>query len=267
MKHLHPWVIAVLLVTPAASQAQEARRAPHPSKVFVEISLPAVAESLAQGREFTIPFVIFGENASMGAAYPRPGRAKSRPIDLGGGWMFKRWLGVGAAFSRTTYEHLVAVSATIPHPFFFNRPASAIRTSDAALAAREKALHLFVAFSPVRTDRVELRLVGGPSFFSYSADMVESVLYSQEFGESTPANSIAISGITSQDAHASGNGVHAGADFAYFLYPRVGVAMGARYSRGTVTLDEEPLSQLSQQFRVGNKLVFLGVRLRLRRAQ
>jgi hypothetical protein len=108
-----------------------------------------------------------------------------------------------------------------------------------------------------------LRVAGGPSFFSYSAEMVENVLYTQEYGETTPANTIAIVGSASRDTGGSGTGFHVGGDVTYFLSHLLGVGVGARYSRGVVTLDREPLSQLSQQFRVGNRFVFVSVRLRL----
>jgi hypothetical protein len=120
-------VLPVLLAVPAISEAQHPQSAassPRQSKVFVDVSLFGVADSVAHAREFTSPFVVFGENATIGATYPEPGRAKAVPIDLGGGLMLRRFLGVGATLSRTAYEHAVALSATIPHPLFFNRHAA-----------------------------------------------------------------------------------------------------------------------------------------------
>jgi hypothetical protein len=261
------FLIAVLLAIPAIAQAQPAPAPPaaaasRQSKIFVDVSLLGVADSLAHARALTLPFVVFGENATIGASYSEPGRAKGWPIDLGGGFMLKRSLGLAATLSRTKHEHVVGLSATIPHPLFFNRPASATGTRDGALAAREQALHLSVAFVPIRRDRAEWRVAGGPSFFSYSAEMVESVLYQQDYFEVTPSNVIAIVGAASRDTRGSGKGFHVGSDFTWFLNHLVGVGVGARYSRGAVTLDE-PLSQLSQQFRVGNRFVYVGVRLRV----
>jgi hypothetical protein len=224
--------------------------------------MPGAAESLAGGRAFSFPFVVFGENASMAATYPEPGKAKPVPIDLGGGYMVLRFLGAGASWSRTTYEHTVGLAATIPHPLFFGRPASASGVEDGALPAREQALHVFASFVPIRRQRMEARVFGGPSFFSYSAEMVESVLYAQNAGDS-PQNTIAIVGSSNRSVNGSGHGFHIGGDFTYFLHRLVGVGIGGRYSKGTVALDQEPLSQLGQEFRVGSKVVYLSVRVRL----
>ena len=123
------WLVVAVLAIPAVSAAQQPAptlqiaQPPRQSKVFVDVALFGVADSLAHERAFTVPFRLFGENASMGADYPAPGKATGFPIDVAGGWMFTRLLGVGAAVSRTTYEHSVGLSATIPHPFYFNRPA------------------------------------------------------------------------------------------------------------------------------------------------
>jgi hypothetical protein len=261
-------VVVALLAVPATSDAQQTQSragASRESRVFLDVGLFGVADSLAHARALTVPFVVFGENATIGATYPEPGRARGLPIDLGGGFMIQPFLGVGATLSRTRYEHVVGLSATIPHPLFFNRPATASGVNDGALTAREQALHLSVAFVPIRRDRVEVRVIGGPSFFSYTADMVETVLYTQAFGEITPSNTVAIAGSATRDTDGSGIGFHAGGDVTYFLNHVVGLGIGARYSRGVVTLDREPLTQLSQQFRVGNRFVFVGVRLRLDR--
>ena len=40
-------------------------------------------------------------------------------------------------------------------------------------------MNLFVALFPVRNTRVELRLVGGPSWFTYDATMISTVTYSR----------------------------------------------------------------------------------------
>ena len=272
MEQIRGWLVVASLVIPAVSAAQQSvpqPNAPQPlrqSKVFVDVAIFGVADSLAHARQFSVPFVIFGENASMAADYPEPGRATGIPLDLGGGLMVTRLLGVGAAMSRTTYEHVVSLSATVPHPFYFGRPASATGVNDAALSARERALHMFVTFVPIRRDRVELRVVGGPSFFWYSANMVETVLYAQSYGETTPSNSVAITGSATRDISGSGMGFHVGGDFTYFVHRLVGIGIGTRYSQGVVSLDREPLTQLNQEFRVGSTLVLLSVRVRLDRA-
>ena len=271
MTQILGWFAAASVAIPAISSAQQpaqsppVAKAPNQSKVFVDAALFGVADSLAHARSFSVPFLLFGENASMAASYTKPGKATGVPLEIGGGFMVKHWLGAGVAFSRTTYEHTVGLAASIPHPFFFGRTASAAGVNESALSARERALHVFVTAAPIRRNRMELRVAGGPSFFSYSADMVENVLYSHTYGETTPNNAIAIVGSATRDIAGTGVGFHLAGDFTYFVHHLIGVGVGTRYSQGVVALDREPLSQLSQDFRVGSTVVFLGVRLRLDR--
>ena len=82
------------------------------------------------------------------------------------------------------------------------------------------------------------------------------------FGQTTPTNSITITGAATEKVKGSGAGFHVGGDYAYFFTKVMGVVGGVRYTYGTITVDQEPLSALSQDIRVGNVLVFAGVRFR-----
>jgi hypothetical protein len=113
---------------------------------------------------------------------------------------------------------------------------------------------------------MEVRLMGGPSFFTLKGDMVSEVAYEQTFNSTAPQNAVTISGKSSREASGSAIGFHIGGDFTYFVHRFVGVAAGVRYGRATVAVDTEPLSNLIQEFLVGSTTAFLGLRLRLGRA-
>jgi hypothetical protein len=51
-------------------------------------------------------------------------------------------------------------------------------------------------------------------------------------------------------------------DFAFFFNKLLGISGGFRYSEGTVTLKEEPLSKIRQDIRVGSTMFLVGLRLR-----
>lgn len=256
-------VFAVLLLCPRLSLAQPAPRAVDASRIFVDVNLGGSTNSGAAPREFTSRFVTFAEAGSSRADYPKPSRSTLLPmIDVGGGYMAGRSVGLGGGISRASFEDVAGLSATVPHPTFINAPASGTGVTDRALARTETAIHLFVAAVPLRTSRFEFRLFGGPSFFWFKGEMVSDVAYSQTFSPTTPSNAITISGFSSEEVTGRGVGFHLGGDFTYFFTKRLGVNGGLRYSEANVTVDKEPLSQLSQEIRVGGTLAFLGVRFR-----
>ena len=258
-------LVALLLVIPRSSPAQT-DPAPRPSaeaRFFVHVNPSGTAHSPAKPREFTSLFLRFSEVGSMRTIYPKPARVRLWPLlDAGGGLMLTRRVGLGVSYSRTDFEDVVGLAATIPHPSVLGAPATATGETTQTLARRESVTNVFVLLVPVRLHHAEVRLFAGPSFFSYDADMVDDVLFTQAADPLLPANTITIDGFTSREARGRAVGVHAGAEVAYFLTRMIGIAGGVRLSRGTVTVDEEPLSGLSQPIRVGGRLVFVGVRVR-----
>jgi len=258
MRLLPGVLVAFQLVIPAASQAQPAPRAPEDSRVFVEVNFLGSANSLAKTREFASLFTQFGEVATTQSFYPEPSLANPfSAVDFGGGVMLIRTLGVGVTLSRTMYEDVADLGATIPHPSILNAPSRATGETSSVLERRERATHLFLAIVPIHTRRFQLRFFGGPSWFTYSADMVRTVTYDYD-GQTA----LSITGFTSDEARASALGIHLGGDFAYFFTRRFGLASGWRFSRATVTVDREPLSTIAQKIRVGSQHIYFGARFR-----
>lgn len=263
MRLLPGVLVTVLLLIPRTSPAQTPARAPEESRIFVDLNLLGTASSTAKSREFTAKFIRSGEIGSMRATYPKPSRATLFPFsDVGGGVRLTRRIGVGVSYSRATSDDVAALAATIPHPTFFSAPASDARVAGGSLTREESAAHVFVALTPVRTHRAQMRLFGGPSFFRYHADMVQDVVYAQAYEPMAPTNVVTITGIASTEATGNGIGFHLGGDFTWFLTRMLGVAGGVRFSQANVTVDREPLSALRQEIRVGGTLAFLGLRVR-----
>ena len=261
-------LITALLLSPGTSQAQVVARVvrpptPEQSRIFIDVNVSGQSNSTSGSREFTSRFVRFAEVGSVVANYPAPESGLSPLVDVAGTFMLKRFLGVGAGYNRVTYEDDVGLSATIPHPTYFAAPGSNSSDTGRALERAEGTANVFMTLLLVRTNQLHVRVLGGPSFFSYSADMVQDVSYQQAAAPSLPQNSITIDGFTSASAQGSAVGFHAGADVAYFFSKLFGLAGGVRFSDGVVTLDKEPLSGISQQVRVGGTVVFVGARVRL----
>jgi hypothetical protein len=263
---LVPGVLAAVLLTtsrPVFAQTPDPEQ-PVWSRFFVDANLSGAAASVAAGRQFSSRFVTFGELGTALATYPKPSHSsRFPPADLGGGVMFTRSAAVGVAYSQTTFDGVVALTTTIPDPTFVNTPATAFGNTNEALTRTERAAHVFAAaIVPLPIGDAQLRFAGGPSFFSYRAEMVRAVLYSQTSSQATPQNTITISGIESDVARGTALGFHVSLDFTYFLTTRVGVGTGVRISRATVDIEPEPLSGLGQRIRVGSAAGFVGVRFR-----
>ena len=180
--------------------------------------------------------------------------------------MLSRSVGIVVSYSRMSRESVVDLSATVPDPAFFNALATGTGTTGTAVSRKESAIHISLALVPVRSSRLELRIMGGPSVFTLKGDMVREVVYEQTFNSLAPQNAISISKIATREASGSAIGYHVGADFTYFVHRFVGIAGGVRYGRATVAVETEPLSNIRQEFLVGSTTVFLGLRFRLGRA-
>jgi hypothetical protein len=256
-------LVALLLVIPRTSPAQTTSPPPDAPRFFVHVNPSGTAYSPAKPREFTSLFLRFAEVGSIRTTYPKPARVRLWPLrDVGGGVMLTRQVGIGVSYSRVDYDDAVGLTATIPHPTVLGATASATGNTGQTLARRESATHVSLLLVSAQRHGVEVRLFAGPSFFSYDADMVDDVQFAQAFDPVLPQNAITIDGFTTRDARGRAIGLHAGGEVAYFLTRMIGIAGGVRLSRGTVTVDEEPLTKVSQDIRVGGRLIFVGVRVR-----
>ena len=260
-------LIAALSTVPRISEAQ----APTPSappqlpRIYMDVNLLGYADPLGEAKTFEHYALQSGEVATFTATYPKPSNSGLFPAYVGGGFMLNRSVGIGVSYSRMSRESVVDLSATIPDPVFFNALATDTHTTGTAFSRRESAIHVSLAVVPVRSNRVELRLMGGPSFFTLNGDMVREVEYKHTLDSPVPRHAITIDGVSSSEASGSALGYHVGADLTYFVHRFVGIAGGVRYGQATVAVETEPLSNIRQEFLVGSTTAFLGLRFRLGR--
>jgi hypothetical protein len=164
----------------------------------------------------------------------------------------------------------VGLTATIPHPLVPNALGTDTAVTAERLRRQESALNMFVAFVPYESDKILVRVYGGPTYFWYKADMVQDVGYVQEFTTSPITNVVTITDYFQVDDvkstfKASNIGFHVGGDFAFFFTKAFGVGAGVRYSDGKATVDFEPMSEQSQDITMGGTSLFVGVRFRFGR--
>jgi hypothetical protein len=254
--------IALLMAVPAQSLGQQSVPPRRDARFLVDVNF-GMADSLAKDREFRSRFTTFGEVGVSSASYPAPSR-RATLVDIGGSFRVAPAYAVGVSYNRTFFEDVVGLSATIPHPTFHVSPASNTGGSG-NLTRTEGATNIFLAVTPIRRPALEWRISGGPTIFSLRADMVDEVLFAQAFDPLSPQQTITITGVTTSEVSRTTYGVHIGSDLGYFFTDMLGVAGGFRYSYGTVTVNQEPLSLLRQQIRVGNTQFFGGLRFRFGR--
>jgi opacity protein-like surface antigen len=177
-------------------------------------------------------------------------------FSVAGGGMFSPHVGAGIAMSRLSQHTSTALSAEIPHPFFFNAP-RAISGEVAGLEREELAFHGQARMVATPSGRMVLSVFGGPSWFRVKQSIVGNVIYH----ESYPYDQATFESIQVLDAETSALGFNVGGDAAYFLTARVGIGIGVMFSRATMDLPSGADNETTP-IRAGGTGVSAGVRFR-----
>lgn len=173
-------------------------------------------------------FTTFAEAGDFDANY---GMARGRLLDVGGSVRLWRRLAIGATFSNFKSEDRAAVSARIPHPFLFERHRDVAGLSG-TVDRTESAVHLHLSWAVLSTQRLALHVLGGPTYFDLSQDLVTEV----EFSDSYPYDAASFVGTLTEDRSESAFGFNAGVETIWYLSRRWGVGWVVRFSRGQVDL-------------------------------
>ena len=236
-------IVVALLASAADSIAQPLNQG------FVSVSAGLQAPSTDFTENFT--FESNAEGADVAAVY---GVDSSFTFDVSGGIFVWQDLAVGVGVSRFSKDAQATVSARLPNPFFFNQ--DRLVDGSAQASRTETAVHVMAQWAIPVTQRVEIGIFGGPSFFSVDQDFVRSVEFVDEFPFETATFVSAPVARQSESAI----GYHVGADVAVFVTPHVGVGGLVRFSRATTDFVDAGGSTLSVD--AGGLLLGGGLRLR-----
>jgi hypothetical protein len=225
-------VVAAVLMSPVPSaQVRPAPRpagppAPPPPRGFVTINggYQAASNDFSDGATFRQN----AEDGRLDADYSVTG---GPALDIAGGATVWRRLGVAIGITRFSRSTPTAVSASVPHPFFFNRPRSV--TGDVAgLRRDELAVHVQArGMLPVRGP-LQVMVFGGPSFFTVKQDVISELTYTEEY----PYDAAGLGAAVTTTASESKVGYNVGADIAYFFTRQLGVGFTAQHSTATVSV-------------------------------
>jgi hypothetical protein len=164
-------------------------------------------------------------------------------------------LGIGVAVSSFVKKDDAAITATIPHPFFYNTPRSIAGTAS-SLERNELVAHLQAVYVISPDGRVGVALSGGPSFFWVKQGLVTDVSYSESYPYDAATFTTASSATVSRRA----TGFNIGADVAVRLTRHVGVGGLVRFSRASLVFPA-PGSPVTVKSDVGGIQALGGIRL------
>ncbi|MEP6916617.1 MAG: outer membrane beta-barrel protein [Acidobacteriota bacterium] len=161
-------------------------------------------------------------------------------VDAGIGVRLWAHLGAGLAVSRATGTHSADIEASIPHPFFFERPRAVSGTED-NIVRNETGVHVQLQYA-VRAGRSATLVLGaGPSWISVEQELVTAI----KFDETFPFDVATFSKAVTTRAKASAAGYNVGADLRWMLTPHVGFGGLVRFTRATVDLPAHDTGRIS----------------------
>jgi hypothetical protein len=238
---------------PRPTQPSPAR--PSPSQPIDRVYVSVNGAYQTGGDDFG-ETVSFTENAESGT-FSTDYDVKSGPaLNISAGATIWRALGVGVGITRYSKNTPIAFSASVPHPFFFNR-ARSVTGDIGGLKREELAVHVQARATFVPSPRIQAVVFGGPSFFTVKQGIVNDF----EITETYPYDTADFSRGISTTADESKVGVNVGADVGYFFTRQVGVGGSVQWSGTTI---EVPASGGTGTFEIKAGGVQAGAGLRLR---
>jgi opacity protein-like surface antigen len=228
-------VVAALVLSAATASAQTLASPAQPTfeRGWIDVNF-GIAMAAEDAFSMRASGEIFSETAEARVDYRLP---RGAAFDFGGGVMITPVIGVGMSFSGTAHEDSATISARIPHPALFNTYATDESETDLLLQRVEGAVHLQAMVVAAQTPRFRLRMFGGPSYFRVEQDAVTDFHFDQVALVIPRVNEIEIDSFTHDRIETTGWGFHAGADASVFFTRVVGVGGFARFSRGSVSLE------------------------------
>jgi hypothetical protein len=158
-------------------------------------------------------------------------------FDFGGGFMITPKVGVGISFGGTAHQDTADLTIRIPHPFYFNRFASDTSETDGTLQKTEGAAHFQFVLQLVDSGKARVRVFAGPTYFQLKSDAISDITYDQVYY--LQLNEVAIKTYDTEEVEASAWGFHVGGDISVFFTRVFGLGAFARFSKWTVTVEDD----------------------------
>jgi hypothetical protein len=211
---------------PKPTQPSTARPKPAQPIDRVQISVDGAFQSGGDDFGETVTFVENADNGTFSTDYD----VKSGPaLNVSVGAAIWRYVGVGIGVTRYSKSTPIAFSASVPHPFFFNR-ARSVSGDISGLEREELAVHVQARAMFLPTPRIQAIVFGGPSFFTVKQDVVNDF----EITETYPYDTATFSRGISTTVDESKVGFNVGTDVGYFFTRQVGVGGSVQWAGTTI---------------------------------
>ena len=175
-------------------------------------------------------FSVYDESGSFEATQSHEGGGL---FSIGGGVKVWKNLAIGVAYTRVTDTQNASASVTAPHPILFNAPRKASASVD-DLSHEEDGIHLQALVVLPLSDRVEVIIGGGPTFFGMKHDFVTSVGFTEG---AAPYTTITVANPVIVKGDENTTGFNFSGELAVYFTKNVGAAGFYRYAKGTATFD------------------------------
>jgi hypothetical protein len=245
-------VLACAMAAPAAAQVDRpAPRPPQPTeRVF--ISVDGIYQTGTEDFDDAASFSLNAETANFATAYEvKPGPAFS----VAGSGLVTRGLAVGVGVTRFQRETPAGLTASLPHPFFFNRPRS-LSGDVGSLNREELAVHVQARAVFPSPGRLQAMVFGGPSFFTVKQDVLTELGYTEAY----PYDTVTLAPGQITEVSTSKTGFNVGADVGFFFTRQLGIGGTVQYAGATIEVESAGGDTID--VKIGGIQVGGGLRLR-----
>jgi hypothetical protein len=206
-------------------------------------------------------FPIYTERGAVASAHSIGGGTL---FDTSAGVRFWKNAGIGIAYSSIQNKNDATVSVRVPHPIIFGLSRTATATAT-ALEHTENVVHLQFMWTLPVTDKLDLTVMAGPSFFTVR-QTIATVRAPQDIRDVAPFTTVTINTLSLTDVKDSPVGVHIGADASYYAVTFKGVGIGvggfARWAGADLDLPITDGLTRDTELKTGGPQGGLGLRLR-----
>jgi hypothetical protein len=234
------------------THAASAQTAPWSDRGYINVGWGVESGSSAMTDSRTAP--IYEESATITSSSEF---TSGSLFDVGVGLRVWRNLTVGAGYHQEQNDTEGTVSGSIPSPLIFNRPRTL--TGSELLDRKETAAHINIGWVFPISNKFDVMIYGGPSFFRLTQDVISNVVPNESGATATTIGST----ITTTERNKSVTGYNAGLDATYILWSNDSIRLGAggflRFSQASTEVE---MLSTSQPTDVGGMQFGFGARLR-----
>lgn len=168
-------------------------------------------------------FAAYQENGTFNGSY----KIKSGfSIAGGASYMFMDWVGAMGMFHYFPGKESVAIHASIPHPFYFNKFRDA-QSQDSSFKFTEMSIDADILVVLIQGKKLPVYAFGGLTIFSIKYDLVNKIQWSETY----PYDTAQITTLTKEQDKVTRAGLNIGVIVNYMLSERAGICGIISYSR------------------------------------